>query len=111
MKRTYIKATKQIKSETPKRGESIEIKVARLLSQEEPIKDQVPLIYTERKTGVNPEYNIRTDRFMIAMEAIVTGKISNYKTSEYLRSGNVEVEDKNSDKQEEANKNGDEKTA
>ena len=60
MKRSYIKATKQIKSETPKRGEPIEIKVARLLSQEEPIKDQVPLIYTERKTGVNPEYNIRT---------------------------------------------------
>ena len=46
---------------------------------------------------------------MIAMEAM--GKISNYKTSEYLRSGNTGVEDKNSDKQEEANKNGDEKTA
>ena len=94
MKRTYIKATRQIKSETPKRGEPIEIKVARLLSQEEPIKDQVPLIYTEKKTGVNPEYNIRTDRFMIAMEAM--GKISNYKTSEYLRNGNAGVEDKNS---------------
>ena len=66
MKRTYIKATKQIKSGTPKNGEPIEIKIARLLSQEEPIKDQVPLIYTERKTGVNPEYNIRTDRFMKA---------------------------------------------
>ena len=79
------------------------------MSQEEPIKDQVPLIYTERKTGVNPEYNIRTDRFMIAMEAM--GKISNYKTSEYLRNGNTEVEDKNSDKQEEANKNKDKETA
>ena len=31
-------------------------------------------------------------------------KISNYKTSEYLRSGNAGVEDKNSDKQEETNK-------
>ena len=41
---------------------------------------------------------------MIAMEAM--GKISNYKTSEYLRSGNAGVEDKNKDKQEEANKNG-----
>ena len=39
------------------------------------------------------------------------GKISNYKTSEYLRSGNTGVEDKNNDKQEEANKNGDERTA
>lgn len=79
------------------------------MSQEEPIKDQVPLIYTEKKTGVNPEYNIRTDRFMIAMEAM--GKISNYKTSEYLRSGNAGVEDKNSDKQKETNKNENEKTA
>lgn len=109
MKRTYIKATKQIKSGTPKKGEPIEIKIARLLSQEEPIKDQVPLIYTERKTGVNPEYNIRTDRFMIAMEAM--GKISNYKTSEYLRNGNSGAEDKSSDKQEEANKNEGQETA
>lgn len=101
MKRTYIKATKQIKSETPKKGEPIEIKVARLLSQEEPIRDQVPLIYTERKTGVNPEYNIRTDRFMVAMEAM--GKISNYKTSEYLRNGNAGAEDKNSNEQGKAN--------
>ena len=79
------------------------------MSQEEPIKDQVPLIYTERKTGVNPEYNIRTDRFMVAMEAM--GKISNYKTSEYLRNGNAGAEDKNSGKQEEANKNEDERSA
>ena len=43
------------------------------------------------------------------MEAM--GKISNYKTSEYLRNGNAEAENKNSDKQEEANKNEDEKTA
>ena len=43
---------------------------------------------------------------MIAMEAM--GKISSYKTSEYLRSGNTEVEDKNSDEQKEANENGDE---
>ena len=39
------------------------------------------------------------------------GKISNYKTSEYLRSGNAGVEDKNSNKQEETNKNEDKKTA
>ena len=62
-----------------------------------------------KKTGVNPEYNIRTDRFMIAMEAME--KISNYKTSEYLRNGNAEIENKNSDKQEEANKNENQETA
>ena len=62
MKRTYIKATKQIKSETPKKGEPIEIKVARLLSQEEPIKDQVPLIYTERITDEIFPYCFRENR-------------------------------------------------
>ena len=87
----------------------MEVKGQELELQEEPIKDQVPLIYTERKTGVNLEYNIRTDRFMIAMEAME--KISNYKTSEYLRSGNAGIEDKNSDKQEETNKNGGQETA
>ena len=46
---------------------------------------------------------------MIAIEAM--GKISNYKTSEYLRSGNVGAEDKDSNKQEEVNKNGDKETA
>ena len=69
----------------------------------------MPLIYTERKTGVNPEYNIRTDRFMIAMEAM--GKISNYKTSEYLRSGNAGAEDKDSGKQGEAKGEGTQETA
>ena len=46
---------------------------------------------------------------MIAIEAM--GKISNYKTSEYLKSGNIGAEDKNSNNQEGTNKNGDEKTA
>ena len=45
---------------------------------------------------------------MIAMEAM--GKISNCKTSEYLRSGNVGAEDKNSNEQRETNKNENEET-
>ena len=46
---------------------------------------------------------------MVAMEAM--GKISNYKTSEYLRKGNAGGEDKNSDNQKETDKNGDKETA
>lgn len=51
-------------------GERIEEKVARIVSNKEPIKDGAPLIYTERKDGVNPAYDIRTDRFEIATEAM-----------------------------------------
>ena len=51
-------------------GESIEMKVKRLVENKEPIKDGSPLIYTDRKEGVNAAYNIRTDRFEIATEAM-----------------------------------------
>ena len=35
----------------------------------EAIDDTAPLIYTERKDGVSPSHNIRTDRFELALEA------------------------------------------
>lgn len=51
-------------------GERIEEKVARLFEENQPINDGAPLIYTERKDGVLPAYDIRTDRFAIAQEAM-----------------------------------------
>lgn len=51
-------------------GETIEIKVKRMVHEKEPIKDGAPLIYTERKEGVNAAYNIRTDRWEIAVDAL-----------------------------------------
>ncbi|AXH77975.1 MAG: hypothetical protein [Microviridae sp.] len=51
-------------------GETIEIKVMRLLENKEPIKDGAPLIFTERKEGVLSAYNIRTDRWEVATEAM-----------------------------------------
>lgn len=51
-------------------GERIEDKVARLFEENQPINDGAPLIYTERKDGVLPAYDIRTDRFAIAQEAM-----------------------------------------
>lgn len=51
-------------------GETIEDKVKRLISNKEPIKDGSPIIYTDRKDGVSPAYNIRTDRFEIAADAM-----------------------------------------
>ena len=41
----------------------------RVINNNEPIEDGAPIIYTERKDGVHAEYNIRTDRFDLAVEA------------------------------------------
>ena len=58
-------------------GEPIELKIERVVSNKEPITDGAPAIYTERKEGVISAYNIRTDRFEIAAEAMdkVSGSI------------------------------------
>lgn len=51
-------------------GETIEQKVERILDNKEPIKDGAALIYTDRKDGVQAGYNIKTDRWEIAVEAM-----------------------------------------
>lgn len=50
-------------------GETIEQKLRRILTNKEPIKDGAPIIYTDRKDGVQPQYDIRTDRQELAIEA------------------------------------------
>ncbi|WNK14253.1 MAG: hypothetical protein [Microvirus sp.] len=56
-------------------GETLEQKVRRITQNKEPIKDGAPLIYTEKSKGVQAAYDIRTDRFEIAVEAMdkITG--------------------------------------
>lgn len=51
-------------------GESLEDKIKRILQNDEPIKDGAPEIFTERKEGVKPEYNPRTDTWDIALDAM-----------------------------------------
>lgn len=51
-------------------GETIEQKLERIVNNGEPISDNAPIIYTERKDGVMPEYDIRTDRFEVAVDAM-----------------------------------------
>lgn len=51
-------------------GERIEEKIQRIVNNNEPIKDGAPLVYTDRKDGVKPEYDIRTDRMEIAVDAM-----------------------------------------
>ena len=51
-------------------GETLETKIERITTNKEKITDNAPLIFTERSEGVPAGYNIRTDRFEIAIEAI-----------------------------------------
>ena len=51
-------------------GETIEHKVQRIVLNKEPIEDGAEIIYTEKKDGVLPQYNIRTDKWDIAQNAM-----------------------------------------
>jgi hypothetical protein len=42
----------------------------RILSNKEPITDGAPEIFTDKKDGVGAEYNVRTDRWELATEAM-----------------------------------------
>lgn len=67
-------------------GESMEQYMNRVLVSGEPINAASPVIYTDRKAGVIPEYNIRTDRFDLALDAqstIIKGQIA--KRMEYYK--------------------------
>lgn len=66
------KANIEIKCNELYEGESIEEKVRRVVMSKEPIEAISPMIYTERKDGVKPEYDIRTDRWEIAQSAMTT---------------------------------------
>lgn len=58
-------------------GITIEDMVRRLVDQKEPIENTSPLIYTERKEGVLPEYNIRSDKWDLAIDRMTAISISN----------------------------------
>lgn len=83
------------------KGITIEERIERMLNNNEPVKDIADTIFTERKDGVLPEYNPRTDRWDIAIEAtdkITTDNLARRK--ELMKGG--ENPDKN------GGKNGDE---
>ena len=51
-------------------GETIESKILRIVQNKEPITDGAPEIFTERKDGIIAAFNIRTDRWEIAAQAM-----------------------------------------
>ncbi len=60
----------QLKGIETTEGEPLEWKIERIMTSNEPITDGAPEIFTERKEGVNAAYNIRTDRWELAAEAM-----------------------------------------
>lgn len=52
-------------------GERIEKKIERMMNNNEPITDPgAQTIYTDRKDGVQPDYDIRADKWEYAVEAM-----------------------------------------
>lgn len=72
-------------------GEELIIKIKRILDENEPLTDGAPLIYTPKEKGVIPEYNIRTDKWQIAMGAM--DRVSEYKLSEYMKKTDMPQEE------------------
>lgn len=74
-------------------GESIENKVRRITENNEPITDGAPIIYTNRDDGVLPAYNIRTDRWEIAQQAMEAVNQANLAKSKNY--GKIEQQEQN----------------
>ena len=70
---------------TYEEGENIITKVRRILDENEPLTDGAPLIYTPKEDGVKPEFDIRTDKWQIAINAM--DRVNAYKLSDYTKNG------------------------
>ena len=58
----------------------LEYEVKKITEEKVPIQSVSPEIFTERKDGVKPEYDIRTDKWLIAelaMEAVSQQQLAN----------------------------------
>lgn len=51
-------------------GETIEQRVTRMLVDNEPISGGAPDLFTEKGKGINPAYDIRTDKFEVMIDSL-----------------------------------------
>lgn len=85
-KRKALKGTLRSLPGAAYEAEPIEAKVRKIFNSNEPITDATQLVYTERKDGVIPDYDIRTDRMEHAVEAMDAASRANLAKRE-MRSG------------------------
>lgn len=91
-KQNKHKGTTIIQNESVE-GESLEMKIDRFVNNKEPITEQgAEMIFMERKEGINRAYNIRTDRFEVAIEATdaITKSINARRDEKYKMSDEAE---------------------
>ena len=69
MKTVRVLYTSSLQTELTE-GERLECKIERMTENNEPIGETAPLIYTPRKDGVIAAYDIRTDKWDIALDAM-----------------------------------------
>lgn len=60
----------RIKQNNSREGVSLEHQIRVMMNNKEKLSGDVKLIYTERKDGTLPAYNIRTDRFEVALDGM-----------------------------------------
>lgn len=69
MYKVSIATRTSIKHNKGYEGETMEAKMRRIKNNKDPITESTPMIYTDRADGVIPEYDIRTDKFEVLIEA------------------------------------------
>ena len=67
-KPNYIKT--EIECDESYAGEPLETKIAKMVQGGEPIESISPTIFTLRKDGVRPEFDVRADKWDIAQTAM-----------------------------------------
>lgn len=96
MKKTVLKNWHQITDAGYYEGESIETKCRRIIEEKAPITDGAPIIYTPKEQGVLPAYDIRTDRWdmaIMAMDAVNKEKIAKSKQTPKEESKETKTEE------------------
>lgn len=95
----YAKTTARLNEATE--GETIEQKIQRIVSNKEPITDGAPSLYTERKDGIRPEYDIRTDKWEVALEGMeIAHKADLKKREEGIKKRKEALDELNNPKKE-----------
>lgn len=69
MKKGIVYPTSRIQTDLTLEGQSLEEMLRKMVAGKEPIQATAKIGYSERKDGVLAEYDIRTDRFELAMLA------------------------------------------
>ena len=106
MKRTARKTKNRLYVEITE-GEQLIDKIRRMTENKEPITDGAPLIYTEKKDGVIAGYDIRTDKWAVALEAM--DKVNNQRilqSAQYMNKEEPKEEPKAEPKAEPKGDNG-----